>query len=319
MASPLLPASLPPSLTTPHSTTVASPTPPSPSAVAAATALAALSSSRPPTSHGEDEDTLDDLDHDDTGGISLADLQHFVEASPGPYAMDDPPEDAIGQLQSFTAHFPFWQSTAQTSAFDTYDPVMSSFMPTSTTFISHSEHSLEPPPTLQEAHLSIQDKGSFLPITSFFHYITPRVPIVPGLDLIDPPKSITRDDLNGDHCDYQGIDWAVRNTERRYIRMKRGEFEREKLRKTRGYVPTVCTPALHFLLPLILYRTLASRTIMTTSSNFAGIIPLIVHSFPTSNSGMYWQPLRGTMSSMRLDIESFVLMPKVHQLTLLWT
>jgi hypothetical protein len=82
---------------------------------------------------------------------------------------------------------------------------------------------------LQEAHLSIHDKASFEPITTFFHYFTPQKPTVPGLDLVQVPRSIARDDLRGDAYDCQGIDWSVRNTTRSAMRKKRFEYESEKL------------------------------------------------------------------------------------------
>jgi hypothetical protein len=96
--------------------------------------------------------------------------------------------------------------------------------------VSSGDPALEPPPTLNEPHLSIQDKGAFCPITSYFHhYFNPDKAIVPGLDLIHVPNTVTRDDLKCDRYDYQGIDWEVRKTTRSAVRESRFEFESEKL------------------------------------------------------------------------------------------
>ncbi|KAF2029997.1 WD40 repeat-like protein [Setomelanomma holmii] len=217
--------------------------PHSPTIIAAANTLATLADSRPDTTH-DDEDDFEDDDY--SGGISItsADLLDYTSAS----SMADAhmtEEDVAEQLQSVVAQFQSFPHTAST-AFDPFEPLPSYHMPSIYMPIPHvfsghsssSDPSLEPPPTLQEAHLSIQDKGSFAPITSFFHYLTPGKPTVPGLDLIQVPESITRDDLQGDRYDAQGIDWAVRNTTRSYVRAKRYECESAKLpRSLQEYIP----------------------------------------------------------------------------------
>jgi hypothetical protein len=82
--------------------------PHSPNALAAAVTLATLSDSRPPTSHGdyeEDVDADDDADdHDDdySGGISLADYQQFVQATPSMHNMEEE-ESVAAQMQTFIA------------------------------------------------------------------------------------------------------------------------------------------------------------------------------------------------------------------------
>ncbi|KAH7399442.1 WD40-repeat-containing domain protein [Pyrenochaeta sp. MPI-SDFR-AT-0127] len=211
--------------------------PASPNTIAAAVTLATLSDSRPPTSHGEDDEEFDDDDH--SGGISLADFQQFVEATmPSASNLDDDEEVTV-PLQSVIAQMQSWPLPIPASTLDMFDPAPPSHM-SNTGFVpmvymsshmSSLEHlqSLEPPATLQEVHLSIQDKTSFAPITSFFHQLTPEKPTVPGLDLIQVPMSITRDDLQGDTYDSQGIDWSVRNTTRSTIRAKRFACESEKL------------------------------------------------------------------------------------------
>tara|TARA_R110002003_G_scaffold589_2_gene20558 strand:+ start:18389 stop:20353 length:1965 start_codon:yes stop_codon:yes gene_type:complete len=198
-----------------------------------ATTLAALADSRPATALEDDDDFEDDGDY--SGGISItsADLLDYTSAG----SLTDThmaEEEVAEQLQSAMAQFHAFPHTGST-AFDPFEPLPSYHMPSihmPTIFSGHmssSDPSLEPPPTLQEAHLSIQDKGSFAPITSFFHYLTPEKPTVPGLDLIHVPDSITRDDLQGDRYDAQGIDWVVRNTTRSHVRSKRFECESAKL------------------------------------------------------------------------------------------
>jgi hypothetical protein len=199
--------------------------PPSPAAFAAATTLAALADSR---ADDDEEDDDDDDDDDDAGGgisITSADLHYYTATTAAQL------HSVMAQLHSFPHAAPL------PLAFDPFAPVPSYHMPNMhlsmpSAYASHgssSEPSLEPPLTLQEAHLSIQDRGSFVPITSFFHYLTPAKPAVPGLELVQVPPSVSRDDLQGDRYDAQGIDWAARNTTRAHIRAKRFEYETEKL------------------------------------------------------------------------------------------
>lgn len=198
------------------------------SVLAAAATLATLSDSRPPTSHGEDAIS----DDDDGGGISLAD---FTAPPPAPPALLATSLGAAGiHMHAAMAHY-------QSFAHDTIPPPtsdMTSFhinnvhLPPPPPYLAHlssSEPSLEPLPTWPDAYLSIKDKSQFVPITSFFHYLTPEKSTVPGLDLVQLPNVITRDDLRGDKYDYQGIDWSVRNTTRRAVRSKRRECEQERL------------------------------------------------------------------------------------------
>jgi hypothetical protein len=208
---------------------------PSPTTIAAATTLATLA---------DRDDEVEEEDDDYSGGISItsADLHYYTSAS----SMADThmtEEDFAEGLQSYMAQFDaFPHPGPHPSSFDPFEPIPSYQMPSIhipslhmpipaafSGHISSSEHSLEPPPTLQEAHLSIQDKTSFAPVTSFFHYLAPEKPTVPGLDLIQVPTSIRRDDLRGDRYDAQGIDWTVRNTTRSHVRAKRFEYESEKL------------------------------------------------------------------------------------------
>ncbi|KAJ4372278.1 hypothetical protein N0V83_004052 [Neocucurbitaria cava] len=242
---------------TPTATATATATassPPSPTAIAAAVTLATLSDSRPPTSHGEDAD--EDHDHEHSGGVLLADWQFYVHDAtlPSTYIMEEE-EDVLALPQSVMAHFPTGLQLTPSSALDMFDPSDPYYMPSAHAWppvsMSHmlsSEHLLEPPPTLQETQLHIQDKGSFFPLTSFFHDVVRLKDkeraerIVPGLELIEPPKSITREDLQGDSYDCQGIDWSVRNTTRLHVRAKRVEVETEKLFRTQKEVRK-CIPS----------------------------------------------------------------------------
>jgi hypothetical protein len=212
----------------------------SPNAPAAAVTLATLSDSRPPTSHGDHEEAGED---DDSGGISLADYQQFMDAAPEPQPMEEG-EDTTSvnaQMQALQQEFmsqihTSWAAHHFESSTSTLDaPGLTQYM---SAFMSHhlssSDPLLEPPPAFHEFHLSVPDKGSFTGISTFFHQITPAKPTVPGLDLVQVPTSITREDLQGDKYDCQGIDWSVRNTTRSAVRKKRFEFENAKLQQQVG-------------------------------------------------------------------------------------
>lgn len=221
--------------------------PPSPNTYAAAIALATFSDSRPATSsHDEHVEEMID-DHDHGGGISLADFQQFMEMPMASTHNTQAEEEEASAPMSLMEQIQSWPQNAMTSTLAIPNPPVPYHLsnihvpvpPIPMSHLSSSEHSLEPPPTLQEAHLSIQDKGSFAPITSFFHWVTPEQPVVPGLDLVQVPRSITRDDLQGDRYDCQGIDWTVRNTTRSAMRAKRVEYESEKLLRSQKEIRKV--------------------------------------------------------------------------------
>ncbi|KAF2705355.1 WD40 repeat-like protein [Pleomassaria siparia CBS 279.74] len=99
--------------------------------------------------------------------------------------------------------------------------------------------------TIYEEHLSVQNKETFMGITAFFqHFVAPlQAGLCSGLDNIQVPDTISRDELQGDSYDFQGIDWASRNWSRATVRSKRETFERTrmqpKLRQVREWhVPT---------------------------------------------------------------------------------
>ncbi|KAL6711992.1 hypothetical protein ACN47E_003035 [Coniothyrium glycines] len=197
----------------------------------------------------------DPYDHGHGGGISLADFQQFMDTpTPTTHNTQTDPELAAPPTQSLVEQIHSWPSHAHAiTAPPESGPLHVSYQlsgaplsapspPMLGSHLSSSEHPLEPPPTLQEAHLSIQDRGSFAPITSFFHWFTPEQPVVPGLDLVQVPASIVQDDLQGDRYDFQGIDWIVRNTTRSTIRAKRVEYENEKVllsqKEVRKHIPS---------------------------------------------------------------------------------
>jgi hypothetical protein len=235
--------------------------PPSPTALAAATTLATLADGRPlHASYAEydDEDEDEDEDDDYSGGISItsADLQeHMATNALADAYMTE--QDMVEQLQSIMAQSPLFPHTVPTTVFDSPEPIPSYQTPAvldpiphfSSAHTSSSDPVLEPlPPTLQEAHLSIEDNGSFAPITSFFHRITPARPTVPGLDLVHVPTTITHDQLRGDRFDPQGIDWTARNTTRSYVRAKRAECEAAQLPPSSYEVRKVSSASLSLLL-----------------------------------------------------------------------
>lgn len=247
MASPLLSVPDEQSSSSPHNHPQVPPPPdftfsPSPTLIAAATTLAALSDDRPPTAAEEyDNEDLDDDDY--TGGISLTatDFQDqpvdmsFSLVSEQPEMTEPFDQDAVvAQIQSAIAQYPSFSSFASTAVFELSDsttyPVFQPPLPAiSSSHSSNYDPSLEPPPAYHQALLSIQDNASFAPITSFFHYLIPGKRTVPGLDLVVVPDSITREDLQGDKYDWQGIDWVARKTTRAEVRRKRVDYESKKI------------------------------------------------------------------------------------------
>jgi hypothetical protein len=199
------------------------------SALAATATLAALSDAR--------EDAHDALvsDDDEGGGIALPPVVDFSEPPPAPPALLATAlgtagihmQAAMAHLQSF-AHDPIPPPTSDTTSLH-MNHVLLPPPPPYLGHLSSSEPSLEPLPSWPEAYLSIKDNSQFVPITSFFHYLTPEKSTVPGLDLVKVPDVIKREHLQGDRYDFQGIDWSARNTTRSSVRSKRRECEQERL------------------------------------------------------------------------------------------
>ncbi|KAH6638272.1 WD40-repeat-containing domain protein [Boeremia exigua] len=206
------------------------------SVLAAAATLATLSDSRPPTSHGDDAVS----DDDDGGGISLAD---FSAPPPAPLLASTLSPGAI-HMHAIMAQLQYDAVPPPASDMTSFH-INNVHLPPPPSYLAHlssSEPSLEPLPAWPEAYLSIKDKSQFVPITSFFHYLTPEKTTVPGLDLVQVPDTITRDDLQGDKYDFQGIDWSVRNTTRSSVRAKRRECEQERLSPSLRETRTQWTP-----------------------------------------------------------------------------
>jgi hypothetical protein len=218
--------------------------PPSPSTLAAATTLAALADDRPlptlPATHDyANYYDIEDDDDDYSGGISITstDLQEYASGHPmaDTYMTE---QDVAEHLESILAPQPLLpQETLPTVSQGLAMYAMNFEQPHVFSFSGHNSSSdpalywgLDPlPPAFQEGHLAIEDNGSFTDITAFFDRIAPQRPTVPGLDLVEVPAKVTRDQLQGDRFDYQGIDWLARNTTRSYVRAKRAEFENARL------------------------------------------------------------------------------------------
>lgn len=229
--------------TPPHANPAHGDWPHSPNGLAAAVTLATLSDNRPHDDEGDDVD-----DDDDGGGISLEDYQHFMEAMPESHQAgansndEDPSLDEGGTIEDMFGFGPVHPSYVTYTALDMFPGSSIPQHHTSTThFIAPvtivgnlpygTDLLLEPPPTLNEPHLSIQDRAAFCPITSYFHrfYGQWKPGVVPGLDLVQVPEFITREDLKGDEYDYQGIDWTARKTTRAAVRRARSQHERQRV------------------------------------------------------------------------------------------
>jgi hypothetical protein len=226
--------------------------PPSPTALAAAATLATLADGRPPVAYEDYED--DDEDDDYSGGISItsADLYEYTSASSmtDTYMTEQDVAEQQQQQQSTMAEFPSFPHPGPAFASDLPVPVPSYHIPSIQAPIPHlfsghtssSDPVLEPLPPIHQTHLTIEDNGSFMPITSFFHRISPVKTTVPGLDLVKPPHSVTQDQLQGDGLDPQGIDWFVRNVTRSHVRAKRAEWEAGQLSPSSHQTRKVCGP-----------------------------------------------------------------------------
>jgi hypothetical protein len=70
-----------------------------------------------------------------------------------------------------------------------------------------------------EQFLETLDRNRFKPVDYLFEEST----------LCEQPPIITRDHLQGDKCDMQGIDWTLCQTTRAQARAKRIRFEEERL------------------------------------------------------------------------------------------
>ncbi|KAF2634038.1 WD40 repeat-like protein [Massarina eburnea CBS 473.64] len=218
--------------------------PPSPNGFSAAAILATLSDSRPPTSHGEDAEGLfddddDDDDDDAAGGISLATEEEILGPLHPPFATYHAPSIpvAIGPwLMDLNTQASLDQHAAALEAL-TMDQE-STPPPLSTAPSTTPETMVAPPPNSghqdwvlgADEQLSIQDSAAFIDIGSFVqHYAhLPKGGLKPSLDIEKTRGVVTRETLDGETCDFQGIDWSE-YAPRSYIRANRAAFERSRL------------------------------------------------------------------------------------------
>lgn len=80
-----------------------------------------------------------------------------------------------------------------------------------------------------EEYLNNLNRDRFLSITAFYRLFIKRKDDLLGLEDFPMSPVITREDLRGDECDMQGINWAVRKTTRDGVRKKRLAFENGRL------------------------------------------------------------------------------------------
>ncbi|KAF2682790.1 WD40 repeat-like protein [Lentithecium fluviatile CBS 122367] len=210
--------------------------PPSPNGISAAAILATLSDTRPPTSHAEDAQELEEEDTE-TGGISLeSEWESMMELQPpeAPYFAHISSWDGdFANLPSFSD----LELAAHSAALDALLmeplPAMPDIPPPLPDFfVTPPPNSTHPPdlmPSAYEEHLSIQDTTAFSEISKFLrHYVMPPGTVYKELEGEMPPEVVRQEDLEGDKCDYQGIDWTE-ILGRTTIRNKRAAYERARL------------------------------------------------------------------------------------------
>jgi hypothetical protein len=228
---------------------------PSPTDLSAAAILATLADSRPPTSHGAEDEELDDDEDDDdddqTGGILLADESQGVFTAL-PYTMT-----AAGHVSYSNISEAMHTHTSGNYLYYEMDPsshdaldhhaaaleslsmeplqAPSSIAPSSIpdqlmTLAPMNQHEIDAETSIYEAHLSVQNKETFMDITSFVQrFVAPLRPVAPGLEDIRLPDAVTRDDLRGDRYDFQGIDWESRHCTRAWVRDRRELHENARM------------------------------------------------------------------------------------------
>lgn len=249
---------------------------PSPHDLSAAAILATLADSRPPTSHGIEEEELEDDDNDNddgdgdgdddddqAGGILLADeSQGIVTAIP--YTMTAPAHvsySTISDAMHSSGNYLYYEMDP--SSYDALDQhaaaleslsmePLQAFSSTAPSSIPEqlmalapmNQHELDVETSIYDEHPSVQNKETFLDITTFFrHFVAPRKPIAPGLDEIQLPDAITQDSLQGDRYDFQGIDWTSRHSTRASVRESREVFETARMQPKLREVRQVCRPS----------------------------------------------------------------------------
>jgi hypothetical protein len=213
--------------------------PPSPNGISAATILATLSDSRPPTSHAEHANELEEEDTE-TGGISLAGEWEGMTATPTTpvithYSTTFSTFNSGWDTSYIMAQLSYANVEDHAAALEalTMEPFESvPPLPVPETFATlapNSNHIQDAAPSAYEEHLNIQDVAAFVDITAFAHFYaaSPKAGTRVA-NLRDPPQVIRREDLQGERCDFQGIDWS-QGEGRASIRNKRMAFEKSRL------------------------------------------------------------------------------------------
>ncbi|KAF2281303.1 uncharacterized protein EI97DRAFT_438673 [Westerdykella ornata] len=75
-----------------------------------------------------------------------------------------------------------------------------------------------------DEYLEVLNKDRFLQLNDFYMNFLQRGSQI-KIPIDGAPAVITRADLNGDACDWQGIDWHMRRLKRSYVRAARAEFQ----------------------------------------------------------------------------------------------
>ncbi|KAF2266014.1 WD40 repeat-like protein [Lojkania enalia] len=103
--------------------------------------------------------------------------------------------------------------------------------PMSLTPTNLHEIELEVVTSSEDYYLGIQNKDQFADITVFFRRAFTNLEDTAAIGLECPtrPAVIAREDLRGDACDFQGIDWTLRRITRAAVREKRVSFEAARM------------------------------------------------------------------------------------------
>ncbi|KAF2118556.1 WD40-repeat-containing domain protein [Lophiotrema nucula] len=236
------------------------PQPPSPNGISAASILATLADSRPLTSHEEEEED-EELDDDVSGGIALA-VQEQVASYPILHSSNMAAPHSV-EAGDFLQHYPLLMTDVMAEAgLETYSgmdqhaaaleylsmtqiPTPASLAPSIADGLLTLPSTISPT-SLHEAMSyeadsesasfgqnwsGVQDGDKFQDISTFYrqHIHHPNSGTLISLEGARRPSSICREDLRGDSCDYQGIDWSVRRTTRSTIRAERTSYESNRI------------------------------------------------------------------------------------------
>ena len=237
---------------------------PSPNDLSAAAILATLADNRPPTSHGFEEGELQDEDDDDEedgddndseqGGILLAhEGQSVVMAAPHYMTTAEQADFAdISEAFHTSANYLYYETDPSPyDALDQHATVLESLSMEPLHAISSAalastpdnQHELDFEVGMHDELIIVQNKYIFMDISSFFHRLAPRQLPISDLDSIQLPNTITRDDLQGDRYDFQGIDWHSRHLTRAEVRKEREIFESARIQPKLRHIRSVRSPA----------------------------------------------------------------------------